>query len=368
MKIIQMVDLQSQYEEIKKDIDESIEKVIQTAAYINGPAVNEFALNLANWNNSKHVIPCANGTDGLQIAMMALDLKPGDEVIVPAFTYIATVEVIALLGLIPVFVDVDPDTFNINIDKVEELISNKTKAIVPVHLYGQCVDMDPILEIARKRNLHVIEDLAQAIGSEYKGIKAGNLGHIGVTSFFPSKNLGCYGDGGALITNDDFLADRIKMIANHGQSKKYYHDSIGVNSRLDTLQAAILIEKLKKLEQYTSSRQRAAEYYDTNLMEHGDLVCIPKRAIYSSHVFHQYTIKVKENRNELKDFLANKGIPSMIYYPLPIPKQKAYKHYTDQEFETSNKLANQVLSLPMHTHLKEEDQAFICETINSYFK
>ncbi|MEO9483343.1 MAG: DegT/DnrJ/EryC1/StrS family aminotransferase [Ekhidna sp.] len=367
MTKIQMVDLKGQYLDIKEDIDRAINSVIETSSFINGPSVKEFASNLSAWNESNFVIPCANGTDGLQIAMMALGIKPGDEVIVPAFTYIATVEVIALLGIKPVFVDVNPNTFNIEADEVRAAITDKTKAIVPVHLYGQCVDMDPIIQLANEYDLFIIEDLAQAIGSRYKGKKAGNLGHVGVTSFFPSKNLGCYGDGGALITNDESLADKIKMIANHGQSKKYYHDSIGVNSRLDTLQAAILIEKLKKLDNYLAKRQAAAQVYDENLKVISDQIRIPARTEYSSHVYHQYTLKVINDRDKLKQFLADAGIPSMIYYPLPIPKQKAYCHYTDLAFKNSDLLSKQVLSIPMHTHLKSEEQSFICETIKSFY-
>lgn len=366
MKKIQMVDLYSQYLEVKQDIDMAIGSVIENSAFINGPSVKEFAANLGVWNRSQYVIPCANGTDGLQIAMMALDINPGDEVIVPAFTYIATVEVIALLGLTPVFVDVDPKTFNIDIIRVREAFTSKTKAIVPVHLYGQCVDMDPLIELAKERGVYLIEDLAQAIGSEYKGRKAGNFGQIGVTSFFPSKNLGCYGDGGALITNDEKIADKIRMIANHGQSRKYYHDSIGVNSRLDTMQAAVLTVKLKMLDDYISSRQKSAFLYDSMLAELSEFIEIPYRDENSTHVFHQYTLKVKDSRDELKEYLMARNIPSMIYYPLPIPKQKAYRNYTSKEFPVSNNLCTKVLSLPMHTHLAEEQQRYICNTIKDF--
>lgn len=368
MKPIQMVDLKSQYNEIKQEVDQAIQSVIDDARFINGPKVNDFASQLAQWNDTKFVIPCANGTDGLQIAMMALGLKPGDEVIVPAFTYVATVEVIALLGLKPVFVDVDAANFNIDIESLKSAISKKSRAIVPVHLYGQCADMNPINEIAKENNLYVIEDLAQAIGSEYKGAKAGNFGHIGVTSFFPSKNLGCYGDGGALFTNDESLASKIKMIANHGQSRKYYHDSVGVNSRLDTIQAAILGEKLKKLDNYILKRQEAAAIYDSLLSEVPEGVTIPARVNYSTHVFHQYTLKVVNDRDGLKEFLAKEGIPSMIYYPLPIPKQKAYSKYTSEKHEVSERLCDQVLSLPIHTHMRKDEQVFICETVKAFYK
>lgn len=364
---IQMVDLHSQYAEIKDEINAAILNVIESSTFINGPMVSEFATELAEWNQSEFVIPCANGTDGLQIAMMALGIQPGDEIIVPAFTYIATVEVIALLGMKPVFVDVDPDTFNIQINSIEKKITSKTKAIVPVHLYGQCADMDPLRELATRHNLYIIEDLAQAIGSEYKGKKAGNLGHVGVTSFFPSKNLGCYGDGGALITNDQELANKIRTIANHGQSRKYFHDSIGVNSRLDSLQAAVLRIKLKKLNNYIENRQKTASRYNTALGELGEMISLPKRMEYSTHVFHQYTIKVREGRDSLKEYLENAGIPSMVYYPLSITQQKAYSQYSNEKFDFSEMLTSQVLSLPMHTHLKKDDQEFICETIKSFF-
>ncbi|MEO1253391.1 MAG: DegT/DnrJ/EryC1/StrS family aminotransferase [Bacteroidota bacterium] len=366
MDKIQMVDLYSQYMEIKPVIDQAINDVINDSSFINGRAVNEFVQNLSSWNQTKHIIPCANGTDGLQVAMMALDLKPGQEVIVPAFTYIATVEVIALLGLKPVFVDVDLETFNLKVDEVEHALTDKTAAIVPVHLYGQCVDMESLNNLAKQYKLHVIEDLAQAIGAEYNGCKSGNLGDVGVTSFFPSKNLGCYGDGGALFTNDDELANKIRMIVNHGQSKKYHHDVIGVNSRLDTIQAAVLNEKLKKLAEYTLNRQNAADHYDEMLSEIPSIK-IPVRSESSTHVFHQYTIKVKDCRNELKQYLTEKGIPSMIYYPLQVPKQKAYQHYTDRTFTNSEMLSKEVLSIPMHSHLTSDQLSFICETVKSFF-
>jgi dTDP-4-amino-4,6-dideoxygalactose transaminase len=366
MAKIQMVDLQSQYQDIKTDIDIAMQRVMDSSAFINGPDVKDFSEQLAAWNRTEHVITCANGTDGLQIALMALDLKPGDEVIVPAFTYIATVEVISLLGLVPVFVDVDPKTFNIDLNNLKEKISSNTKAIMPVHLYGQCADMDAINSMADQKGFYVIEDLAQAIGSEYKGNKAGNLGHIGVTSFFPSKNLGCFGDGGAIFANDDELASKIKMITNHGQSRKYYHDIVGVNSRLDTLQAAILNVKLKKLDLYIQSRQWAASIYDSQLQELNQ-IAVPYRFEDSSHVFHQYTLKVVSRRDELKDFLQKSGIPSMIYYPLPIPEQKAYNAYYADDYKIAKELSKSVLSIPMHTHLKEETIMYICETIKKFF-
>ena len=362
-----MVDLKSQYQDIKPEIDQAIQNVIDSSAFINGGVVKEFASNLAAWNQTKYVVPCANGTDGLQIAMMALNLNPGDEVIVPAFTYIATVEIIALLGLKPVFVDVDPETFNIDSTDIEKKINAKTRAIVPVHLYGQCAEMDSLSSLAKKHELFIIEDFAQAIGSEYKGTRAGNIGDIGVTSFFPSKNLGCFGDGGAIFTNDEGLASKIQMIANHGQSKKYYHDSIGVNSRLDTLQAAILNEKLKHLDEYIENRKRAAKQYDELLGSLTGKLEIPYRSANTTHVFHQYTVKITSGRDRLKNFLLEKGIPSMIYYPLPIPKQKAYQKYTSDSFPVSERLSNQVISLPMHTHLTSPDIAFICDTVKSFF-
>jgi dTDP-4-amino-4,6-dideoxygalactose transaminase len=365
MMNIQMVDLKSQYLDIKEEIDQAIQRVIDNSSFINGPEVSEFSKALSEWNKSKFAITCANGTDGLQIAMMAAELKPGDEVIVPAFTYIATVEVIALLSLKPVFVDVDYNDFNIDVFKIRDSITKRTKAIVPVHLYGQCANMVEINTIAEKFGLTVIEDLAQAIGSEYNGIKAGNIGNIGVTSFFPSKNLGCYGDGGALFTNDEQVAGKIKMIANHGQSRKYFHDSIGVNSRLDTIQAALLIEKLKKLDNYIEKRQRAALIYDSELGSI-ETIEIPIKRSYSTHVYHQYTLKVKNNRDGLRNYLSEKKIPSMVYYPLPISKQEAYKSYTDMEFENANRLCTEVLSLPMHTHLSEDEQLYICETIKKF--
>ena len=372
---IKMVDVSRQYESIKFEIDTAIQGVLGSTDFINGASVKEFEQSLSEWVRVKHVIACANGTDALQLAFMALGLKPGDEVIVPTFTYVATAEVIALLGLSPVLVDVDPQTFNIDIDAAAHLVTSRTKAIVPVHLYGQCANMEYVIKFAEFHNLYVIEDTAQAIGAECKFSdgttrQAGTIGHIGTTSFFPSKNLGCFGDGGALFTNDDKLAVKLRMIANHGQRIKYYHDIVGVNSRLDTIQAAILNVKLKHLHSYCQARQNAAFYYDKTL-KHLDRVTPPFRSAYSSHVFHQYTIKLNapELRNELKRYLIDKGIPSMIYYPLPLHKQKAYSEFIkrDINYPVSSALCDSVLSLPMHPHLKIEEQDFIVQCIRSFF-
>ena len=372
---IKLVDLDRQLEPIKEKIDAAIQEVLEASNFIQGEPVREFEKNLAEWVGVKHVISCANGTDALQLALMALGLKPGDEVIVPTFTYVATAEVIALLGLSPILVDVDSQTFNIEMESASHLISPRTKAVVPVHLYGQCANMEQIMKFAESHNLCVVEDTAQAIGAEVKfsdgtSRKAGTIGHIGTTSFFPSKNLGCFGDGGALFTNDDNLAAKLKMIANHGQRIKYYHDVVGVNSRLDTIQAAILDVKLKHLNSYCEARQKAAAYYDSALKDFEPII-IPFRSSFSTHVFHQYTIKVNEeySRNELKSYLSEQGIPSMIYYPLPLHKQKAYLEYMheDMDYPISASLCNSVLSLPMHTHLKTEEQDFIVQHIKSFF-
>lgn len=362
-----MVDLSGQLKHIRKEVDQAIANVLHTTAFIKGKDFKEFTKELSEWNNSKHTIGVANGTDGLQIAMMALGLKPGDEVIVPVFTYVATAEVIALLQLKPVFIDVEPDTYNIDVSQLKQVLTANTKAIVPVHLFGQISNMDSINEFAKNNNLYVIEDVAQAIGAEYKGKKAGNLGHIGVTSFFPSKNLGCFGDGGAIFTNDDQLAENIRMIANHGQKVKYYHDVIGVNSRLDTLQAAILRVKLKQLNNYISNRQKAAKYYDKSLSEI-NWIETPSRFGDSTHVFHQYTIKVKKGKREdLKKYLQNKGIPSMIYYPVPLHLQKAYSGLAKKgDFPVSEQLCDEVLSLPMHTELDNSQLDYICNIIKSF--
>ena len=375
MRSIQMVDLKAQYEKIKDEVNESIFEVINDSNFINGSQVKHFARELAAFNKVKHVIPCANGTDALQIAMMALRFQPGDEIILPVFTYVATAEVIALLGLKPVFVDVDPDTFNIDPARIEEKISGKTVAIVPVHLFGQCADMEAILAIARQYNLQVIEDTAQAIGSEYTfriGTTqfAGTIGTIGTTSFFPSKNLGCYGDGGALFTNDQALGKKAEVIANHGQEIKYYHEVIGINSRLDTMQAGILLKKLNYLNTYIQNRNAAAAFYDKTLRDVSQIQ-IPIRSPQSTHVFHQYTIKILDgNREALKEFLGKKGIPSMIYYPVPLHWQIAYKPYNqaNESFPISELLSEQVLSLPMHTEMDEEQLTYITTSIVEFFK
>lgn len=369
-----MVDLKGQYNKIKSQIDHAVISSIESTSFINGPAVKEFQYNLEQYLGVNNVIPCANGTDSLQIAMMALGLKAGDEVICPAFTYVATAEVIGLLGLTPIMVDVEPDTFNINPLEIEKAITTKTKAIVPVHLYGQSCDMESIMELAKKYDLYVIEDNAQAIGADYtfsdgRKLKTGTIGHIGSTSFFPSKNLGCYGDGGALMTNDDDLAKKIRMIANHGQEKKYHHKVLGCNSRLDTIQAAILNIKLKYLDSYSQARNAMASFYDSAFAEMIELE-IPKRQRNSTHVFHQYTLKVKNGkRNELQEYLASKGIPSMIYYPLPLYKQQAFQQYvmTDFSLPISENLCEQVLSLPIHTELNNDHIDFICNSVKSFF-
>ena len=371
---IDMVDLKGQYNKIRPEIDEAIISCIESTSFINGPAVKEFQHNLEEYLNVKHVIPCANGTDSLQIAMMALGLKAGDEVICPAFTYVATAEVIGLLGLTPVMVDVDPYTFNITPLEIEKAITSKTKAIVPVHLYGQSCDMEPIMQLAIKHNLYVIEDNAQAIGADYtfsdgKVAKTGTIGHIGSTSFFPSKNLGCFGDGGALMTNDDELAIKIRMIANHGQEKKYHHKVLGCNSRLDTIQAAILNIKLKYLDSYSRSRSQMASFYDS-AFGNIDQLEIPERQFNSSHVFHQYTLKVKNGRrDELQKHLSQKGIPSMIYYPLPLYKQEAFQQYVSAEFRlsTSETLCEQVLSLSIHTEINMDHMDYIISSVQSFF-
>lgn len=373
MKKIQMVDLKSQYEKIKTEVDAAIMQVIENTAFINGPEVKAFQAELEEYLKVKHVIPCANGTDALQIAMMALGLKPGDEVITANFTYVATAEVIALLGLTPVLVDVLPDTFDIDLAAVEKAITPKTKAIVPVHLFGQCADMEALMTLAKKHNLFVIEDTAQAIGADYtysdgSKHKAGTMGTVGCTSFFPSKNLGCYGDGGAIYTNDDTLAKSIRMIANHGQSVQYYHDSIGVNSRLDSIQAAILRIKLRELDGYAKARNAAAAYYDKAFANHPK-VKTPARAKNSTHVFHQYTLQLKGvDRAALKDYLASKDIPAMIYYPVPLHLQKAYTdaRYKAGDFPVTEQLCATVISLPMHTELDAETLKYITSEVLSF--
>ncbi len=374
MMNIQMVDLKSQYEKIKEEIAAGIQNCLDTTAFINGPAVKEFQQDFEQYLGVKHVIPCANGTDALQIALMALGLKPGDEVICPAFTYVATAEVIGLLGLIPIMVDVDPETFNISLENLEQYVTDKTKAIVPVHLYGQSADMEQVLAFAKKHNLFVVEDNAQAIGSDYTFSdgtvkKTGTIGEIGCTSFFPSKNLGCYGDGGALMTNDDELAGKIRMITNHGQEKKYYHQVLGCNSRLDTLQAEILKVKLKHLDTYSGARNKMADYYDQHLSEIAELQ-IPKRSAFSNHVFHQYTLKIKNGkRDALQQFLAEKNIPSMIYYPLPLYHQEAFRPYVSADFylPITDLLCQEVLSLPIHTEFNQESSDYVIESIKNFF-
>ncbi|TWP28810.1 DegT/DnrJ/EryC1/StrS family aminotransferase [Apibacter muscae] len=374
MKKIQMVDLISQYKCIEAEIQKGFDQVLNTASFINGQQVTQFANNLENYLQVKNVIPCANGTDALQIALMALDLKPGDEVITADFTFAATVEVINLLNLKSVLVDVDYNTFTIHPEAIKKAITPKTKAIIPVHLFGQCANMEEILKIAQEHNLYIIEDNAQAIGADYifsdgTTKKSGTIGTIGTTSFFPSKNLGCYGDGGAIYTNDENLAHKIRGIVNHGMYKRYYHDEIGVNSRLDTLQAVVLNAKLPHLDEYNKKRMNAADYYDKEFANHPNLQ-VPTRAEYSTHVFHQYTLKiVNSNRDELQKYLLEKEIPAMIYYPVPLRKQKAYfsDDYKDQDFIITDQLINQVISLPMHSELEDEQLKYISDNILMYF-
>jgi UDP-2-acetamido-2-deoxy-ribo-hexuluronate aminotransferase len=370
IKKMAMVDLVSQYHKIQGEIDQAITNVVHSAAFINGPEVKAFAKELEEYLDVKHVIPCANGTDALQIAMMALNFKPGDEIITSSFTYVATAEVIALLKLKPVLVDADPETFTIDCDAIERAITPKTVAIVPVHLFGQCVDMQRIMEIANAHNLYVIEDTAQAIGASYSmenGVSymAGTIGTVGTTSFFPSKNLGCMGDGGAIFTNDDNLAAKIRVIANHGQTALYHHDEIGVNSRLDSIQAAILRVKLRYLDSYCESRQKAAAYYDKAFANNPKLKT-PTRMKRSTHVFHQYTLVLNGvSRTALKEYLETKGIPAMIYYPIPLHMQKAYTdpRYKHGDFPATEQLCNHVISLPMHTELSEEDLHYITSNV-----
>ena len=370
MKKIQMVDLHTQYLQIKEDIDRGIQAVIDSASFIKGPAVTSFQQNLEAYTGAKHVIPVGNGTDALQIALMALDLKPGDEVITPTFTFIATAEVVALLGLKPVVVDVDWNTMNISVDAVRKAITPKTKAIVPVHLFGQCADMEALMQVAKEHNLAIVEDACQAIGSVYTFSdgtqkQAATMGEIGCTSFFPSKNLGCYGDGGAIFTNNDELAAKMRAIANHGMVVRYYHDTVGINSRLDSIQAAVLDAKLPHLNEYIAARQAAAAYYDKAFANHPNIL-IPTRSEHSTHVFHQYTLRLVDvDRDALREALAAKGIPAMIYYPVPLHMQKAYQdtRYQEGAFPVAEKLAACVLSLPMHTELDEEQLAYITENI-----
>lgn len=370
---IQMVDLKRQYLHIKEKIDSAIADVLDSSTFIGGKQVEDFAKNLAAYHGAGFAVPCANGTDALQIAMMALDLKPGDEVITPSYTYIATTEVIALLRLKPVFVDVDPKTFCINPDEIRKAITPKTKAIVPVHLYGQAADMEEIMQIARDHNLYVIEDNAQAIGCDYtftdgKVSKTGSIGDVGCTSFFPSKNLGCYGDGGAMITNNEELAKTLKVVANHGQSKRYYHDRVGCNSRLDAIQAAILSVKLPLLDGYINARRKAADYYDNAFGGH-DKITVPYRAPYSNHAFHQYTLILEGvDRDKLVAHLAEKNIPSMIYYPVPAHRQKMFAYLDGGNFDlpVTDWLTDRVISLPMHTELDKEQQDFIIDNLLNF--
>src|SRR5690554_113847 len=376
MRKIQMVDLVSQYEKIKPEVQAAINSVMDSAQFINGPEVQAFKKELADYLGVKHVIPCANGTDALQIAMMALGLKPGDEVITPSYTYIATTEVIGLLGLKPVFVDCEKDTFNISPKAIEAAITRNTKAIVPVHLYGQSADMEAILKIAKKYDLAIIEDNAQAIGSDYtfsdgRKQKVGTIGDIGCTSFFPSKNLGCYGDGGAIFTNNDELAEKLAMIANHGQSKRYYHDMIGCNSRLDSIQAAVLRIKLRELDNYIDARRKAADYYDSKFKDVKEIT-VPFRAANTKHVFHQYTIQLSDkiDRDALVEYLGKKDIPAMIYYPVPAHKQKMFTGIETSfgNLENTDWLTTRVMSLPMHTELDEDQLEFITSSVKEFIE
>ncbi|MBR2166482.1 MAG: DegT/DnrJ/EryC1/StrS family aminotransferase [Paludibacteraceae bacterium] len=370
MRKIQMVDLQSQYLRIKQEIDAGIQEVLNTAAFVKGPKVTEFQTHLEQYTGAKHVINVGNGTDALQIALMGLGLKPGDEVITPTFTFIATAEVVALLGLTPVVVDVEWETMNIDIEAVRRAITPRTKAIVPVHLFGQCANMEALMKLAEEHHLYVVEDACQAIGAQYtfsngETRQAGTIGHIGCTSFFPSKNLGCYGDGGAIFTNDDELAAKMRAIANHGMVVRYYHDMIGVNSRLDSIQAAVLDAKLPHLNEYIRARQKAADYYD-KAFRGNDKLLIPGRDAHSTHVFHQYTLRViGADRDQLREKLAERDIPAMIYYPVPLHQQKAYldPRYKDGDFPVAERLSACVLSLPMHTELDDEQLAYITSNI-----
>ena len=376
MKKIQMVDLKGQYEAIKETVNNSIQEVLDTNTYINGPQVQQFQKNLEEYLDVKHVIPCANGTDALQIAMMGLDLKPGDEVITADFTFAATVEVIALLQLTPVLVDVDLVNMNISIDAIKKAITPKTKAIVPVHLFGRAANMEAIMRIAKEFNLYVIEDNAQAIGanckfSDGKKMKAGTIGHVGSTSFFPSKNLGCYGDGGAIFTNDDALAHKLRGIVNHGMYVRYHHDVVGVNSRLDSIQAAVLNAKLPLLNQYNTARQNAARKYSAAFEGHKNIVAPSICDICDCHVFHQYTLRIIDgDRDGLMQHLLDKAIPCAIYYPIPLHSQKAYldSRYKEEDFPVTNQLVKEVISLPMHTELDDEQIKFITDSVLEFFK
>lgn len=386
MKKLQMVDLQTQYEFIREQVDSSVLEIFKKGTFINGPSVKEFQSQLEDYLNVKHVIPCANGTDALQIALMSLDLKPGDEIITSNFTFAATAEVIALLKLKPVLVDIEEDTFNINCDEIIKAITTKTKAIIPVHLFGQVANMDKVMEIAKSNNLFVIEDNAQAIGAVYNSNKkSGTIGHLGTTSFFPSKNLGCFGDGGAIFTENDDLAHTIRGIVNHGMYKRYHHDVVGVNSRLDSVQAAVLKAKLPLLDQYNERRKKASILYTSNFRDNKNLITPIIKGNSESHVFHQYTLRVLNGkRDELSKFLNDHKIPHGIYYPIPLHKQKAYlnrehenwfkkllnntKDYNDEDFKVSIMMSKQVISLPMHSELDEEQINFISQKVNQFFK
>ena len=372
MKKLQMVDLQTQYEFIKDQVDSSVLEIFKRGTFINGPSVKEFQTELEEYLKVKHVIPCANGTDALQIALMSLDLKPGDEIITSDFTFAATVEVIALLRLKPVLVDIDEDTFNIDCDEIIKAITPKTKAIIPVHLFGQVANMNKVMEIAKANNLFVVEDNAQAIGAIYNSNKkSGTIGHLGTTSFFPSKNLGCYGDGGAIFTNNDDLAHTIRGIVNHGMYKRYHHDVVGVNSRLDSVQAAVLKAKLPLLDFYNERRKQASILYSKNFKNNKNLITPIVKESCQSHVFHQYTLRVLNGkRDELSEFLNDNKIPHGIYYPIPLHRQKAYtdERYKKEDFKTSIMMSKQVISLPMHSELDEEQIDFISQKVNQFFK
>jgi len=372
MKKLQMVDLQTQYEFIKDQVDSSVLEIFKRGTFINGPSVKEFQTELEEYLKVKHVIPCANGTDALQIALMSLDLKPGDEIITSDFTFAATVEVIALLRLKPVLVDIDEDTFNIDCDEIIKAITSKTKVIIPVHLFGQVANMNKVMEIAKANNLFVVEDNAQAIGAIYNSNKkSGTIGHLGTTSFFPSKNLGCYGDGGAIFTNNDDLAHTIRGIVNHGMYKRYHHDVVGVNSRLDSVQAAVLKAKLPLLDFYNERRKEASILYSKNFKNNKNLITPIVKESCQSHVFHQYTLRVLNGkRDELSEFLNDNKIPHGIYYPIPLHRQKAYndERYKKEDFKTSIMMSKQVISLPMHSELDEEQIDFISQKVNQFFK
>ncbi len=370
-----MVDLRTQYEQLQEEVDHAVIDVIRSGAFINGPAVKDFQAGLEDFLRCRHVIPCANGTDALQIALMALELKPGDEVIVPAFTYVASAEVIALLGLSPVMVDVDPFTFNITAELIEPAITDRTRAIIPVHLFGQSCDMEPIRSLARQHGIHIVEDNAQAIGAEYTYSdgttgRTGTLGDIGCTSFYPSKNLGAYGDGGAINTDNEQLAARLRRVANHGQDRRYYHDVVGVNSRLDSVQAAVLNCKLPRLEAYNGRRQQAAGYYDAKLKDVPGILT-PARLPASTHVYHQYTLRVEDGRRDaLQAHLLQAGVPSMVYYPVPLYDQAAFRGTAANRIDflpVTDQLCKEVISLPMHSELDEETLAYICDRVQSFF-